>query len=61
MSNDLLMLYQRIRETPALSVDMPDEYGKGRIERLETNSFSLPSWNLMFSKDTMTASKGRGG
>ena len=52
MSNDLLTLYQRIRETPALSVDLPDEYGKGRIERLETNSFSLSSWNLMFSKDT---------
>ena len=52
MSNDLLTLYQRIRETPALSVDLPEEYGKGRIERLETNTFSLSSWNLMFSKDT---------
>ena len=52
MSNDMLMLYHRIRETPTLSVDLPDEYGKGRIERLEMNSFSLSSWNLMFSKDT---------
>ncbi len=52
MSNDLLMLYQQIRETPALTVDLPDEYGKGRIERLDTNTFSLSSWNMMFSKDT---------
>ena len=52
MSNDLLTLYQRIRETPALSVNLPEEYGKGRIERLDTNSFSLSSWNLLFSKDT---------
>ena len=57
MSDDLLTLYQRIRETPALSVDLPDEYGKGRIERLETNSFSLSSWNLMFSKDTYDQEK----
>ncbi|MBR6706820.1 MAG: helix-turn-helix transcriptional regulator [Clostridia bacterium] len=52
MNNALLTLYQHIRETPALSVDLPEEYGKGRIERLETNTFSLSSWNLMFSKDT---------
>ena len=52
MSNDLLTLYQHIRETPALSVDLPEESGKGHIVRLDTNTFSLSSWNMMFSKDT---------
>ena len=52
MSNDLLTLYQHIRETPALSVDLPEESGKGRIVRFDTNTFSLSSWNMMFSKDT---------
>ena len=47
MSNDLLTLYRHIRETPALCVDLPEEYGKGRIEHLETNTFSLSSWNLI--------------
>ena len=27
--------------------DLPEEYGKGRIEYLETNTFSLSSWNLI--------------
>jgi hypothetical protein len=39
MSQDLLYLYQQIRETPALTVDFPEEFGKGRITRLDTNSF----------------------
>ena len=52
MDNDLLTLYRHIRETPALSVDLPEEYGTGRIVRLDTNTFSLSSWNMMFSKDT---------
>ena len=52
MSNDLLTLYQRIRDTPALSVDLPEESGKGHIVRLDTNTFSLSSWNMTFSKDT---------
>ena len=52
MSNDLLTLYQHIQETPALSVDLPEESGKGRIVRLDTNTFSLSSWNMMFNKDT---------
>ena len=47
MSNDLLTLYRRIREAPAMSFDLPEEYGKGRIEHLETNTFSLSSWNLI--------------
>ena len=53
MSNDLLTLYQRIRETPALSVDLPEEYGKDRITRLDTNTFSLSSWNMAFTKDIL--------
>ncbi len=53
MSNDLLTLYQRIRETPALTVDLPEEYGKGRITRLDTNTFSLSSWNMAFNKDIL--------
>ena len=47
MSNDLLTLYRRFREAPAMSFDLPEEYGKGRIEHLETNTFSLSSWNLI--------------
>ena len=35
MSKDLLALYQQIRETPALTVDLPEESGKGRIVRLD--------------------------
>ena len=50
MSKDLLALYQQIRETPALTVDLPEESGKGRIVRLDTNIFSLSSWNMEFSK-----------
>jgi len=52
MSKDLLALYQQIRETPALTVDLPEESGKGRIVRLDTNTFSLSSWNMAFNKDT---------
>ena len=52
MSNELLALYQQIRETPALTVELPKESGKGRIVRLDTNTFSLSSWNLKFCKDT---------
>lgn len=44
-------MYQQIRETPALTVEFPEEAGKGRITRLDTNSFSLSSWNMEFSKD----------
>ena len=61
MSKDLLALYQQIRETPALTVDLPEESGKGRIVRLDTNIFSLSSWNMEFSKDTFVeAGKGFG-
>ena len=52
MSNDLVKLYQQIQETPALSVDFPEETGKGHITRLDTNAFSLSSWNMEFTKDT---------
>jgi len=53
MSQDLLYLYQQIRETPALTVDFPEEFGKGRITRLDTNSFSLSSWDMEFNRDTI--------
>ncbi len=52
MSTDLIKLYQKIRETPALSVDFPEETGKGHITRLDTNTFSLSSWDMVFSRDT---------
>ena len=52
MSQDLLCLYQQIQETPALTVDFPEEFGKGRITRLDTNSFSLSSWDMEFNRDT---------
>ena len=52
MSTDLVRLYQQIRETPALSVDFPEETGKGHITRLDTNAFSLSSWNMEFNKNT---------
>ena len=57
MSKDLLALYQQIRDTPALTVDLPEESGKGRIVRLDTNIFSLSSWNMEFSKDTFVEGK----
>ena len=57
MSKDLLALYQQIRDTPALTVDLPEESGKGRIVRLDTNIFSLTSWNMEFSKDTFVEGK----
>ena len=53
MCNDLLTLYRQIQDTPALTVDLPEEYGKGRIVRLDTNNFSLSSWDMVFSKDTL--------
>ena len=59
MSKDLLALYQQIRETPALTVDLPEKSGKGRIVRLDTNIFSLSSWNMEFSKDTFVEGKFR--
>ena len=52
MSQDLLCLYQQIRKTPVLTVEFPEESGKGRITRLDTNSFSLSSWDMEFNKDT---------
>ena len=53
MSQDLLCLYQQIQETPALTVDFPEEFGKGRITRLDTNYFSLSSWDMEFNRDTL--------
>ncbi len=52
MSNDLLSLYSQIRETPALTVDFPEETGKGCVTRLDTNAFSLSTWNMEFFQDT---------
>ena len=46
MSQELLRLYQEIQETPALTADLPAEAGKGRVMRLDTNAFSLASWNM---------------
>ena len=57
MSHELLGLYQRIQETPALTLDMPPESGHGRITRLDTVSFSLSSWNMEFHKDTIVEGK----
>ncbi len=57
MCKDLLALYQQIRENPALTVDLPEKSGKGRIVRLDTNIFSLSSWNMEFSKDTFVEGK----
>ena len=53
MNQDLLCLYQQIREIPALMVDYPVESGKGRITRLDINSFSLSSWAMEFNWDTI--------
>ena len=61
MSNDLISLYRQIRETPALTVDFPEESGRGRITRLDTNAFSLSSWDMEFSKDTYVEGDVEGG
>lgn len=61
MSNDLISLYRQIRETPALTVDFPEESGKGRITRLDTNMFSLSSWDMEFSRDTFVEGDVEGG
>ena len=53
MSWKLMRLYQKIRETPALTVDFPEEVGKGRITRLDTSNFSLSSWNMEFRRETL--------
>ena len=53
MNQDLLCLYQQIRETPVLTVDFPEESGKGRITPLDTNSFSLSSWDMEFNRDNI--------
>ncbi len=52
MNKDLLSLYQHIRESPALVTVFPEEFGKGRIVRLDTNTFGLSSWEMEFHKDT---------
>ena len=52
MRQELLMLYQRIQDTPALTVDLPADSGKGRIARLNTNAFSLSSWDMEFHRET---------
>ena len=52
MSQELLRLYQTIQKITALTINFPEEFGKGRITRLETNTFSLSSWNREFEKDT---------
>jgi len=57
MSRELMRLYQKIRETPALTVDFPEEVGKGRITRLDTSNFSLSSWNMEFRRETLVEGK----
>jgi len=52
MSRELLNLYQKIRETPALSIDLPEHYGEGQITCLDTNMFSISAWKMKFYKDT---------
>ncbi len=52
MSPELMRLYQTIQGTSALTIDFPEKFGKGRITRLDTNAFSLSSWNMEFEKDT---------
>lgn len=52
MRRELVTLYQRIQETPVLAVDIPEEAGTGRIARLDTNTFSLASWNMRFNRET---------
>ena len=52
MSHELLRLYQKIRETPALAVDFPKETAIGRAVRLDTSTFSFSSWEMRFHKDT---------
>lgn len=52
MRQELLTLYQRIQDTSALTVDMPADSGKGRITRLNTNAFSLSSWDMEFHRET---------
>ncbi len=52
MCQELLILYQKIQKTPALALDFPEESGKGRITRLDTNTFSLSSWNMEFNRET---------
>lgn len=55
MSQELLTLYRKIQETPALTVDFPKKSGKGRILRLDTNAFSLTSWKMEFHRETCVA------
>ena len=52
MSHDLVRLYQEIQREPALAIDIPKDLGKWRITRLDTNNFSLSSWNMEFNRDT---------
>lgn len=57
MSHELLGLYQKIQETPALTLDLPPESGQGHVTRLDTGSFSLSSWNMEFHKDMIVEGK----
>ena len=57
MSEELLNLYQTIRETPALTINFPERFGEGHITRLDTNMFSLSSWKMKFHKDTFVQGK----
>ena len=52
MRQELLMLYQRIQNTPALTIDLPADSGSGCITRIDTNSFSLSSLNMKFNEET---------
>ncbi len=49
MRQELLMLYQSIQNTPALTIDLPADSGSGCITRIDANSFSLSSWNMKFN------------
>lgn len=52
MRQELLMLYQRIQDTSALTIDLPANSGNGRITRLNTSVFSLSSWDMKFHRET---------
>lgn len=53
MSHELLEFYQKIQGTPALTLDLPEDSGKGRITRLDTHTFSLASWDMEFNRETL--------
>ncbi len=52
MNNELARMYRQIQETPAVTLALPESYGRGEISRLESGIFSFASWRMEFSRDT---------